>query len=103
MPTQYVIWIVVDGIAGLVIGFIAGYFLLRKSVSTHRGELMSLRTAHDEKNARLEDAQQKIDALNRRLEDKDTQLRTAHDEIHHLESRLEDKAQREKRAIEALQ
>ncbi len=102
MPTQYIVWIVVAGVAGLVIGFVAGYFLLRNSVSRHRGELMSLRTAHDEKNARLEQAEQKISALNRRLEDKDTQLQTANDEIRHLESRLADKAQREKKAIETL-
>jgi len=102
MPTEYVIWIVVAGVVGLVIGFAAGYFLLRNSASSHRGELTSLRAAHDEKNARLEEAGQKISALNRRIEDKDTQLRTAQDEIHHLESRLEDKAQREKKAIEAL-
>jgi len=102
MPTEYVIWIAVAAIVGLVVGFVAGYFLLRSSVSKNRDELMSLRTAHDEKNARLEQAEQKISALNRRLEDKETQLRTAHDEIHHLESRLEEKAQREKKAIEAL-
>jgi chromosome segregation ATPase len=102
MPTEYVIWIVVAGVVGLVVGFVAGYFLLRNSVSRHRGELMSLRSAHDEKHARLEEAEQKISALNRRLEEKDTQLRTAHDEIHHLESRLEDKAQRERKAMEAL-
>ena len=102
MPTEYVIWIVVAGIVGLVVGFVAGYYLLRSSVSRHRGELMSLRTAHDEKKAHLEAAEQKVSALNRRLDEKDSQLRTAHDEIHHLESRLEEKAQRERKAMEAL-
>ncbi len=80
MPTEYIIWIVVAGIAGLVVGFVAGYFLLRSSVSKHRGELMSLRTAHDEKNARLEQAEQKISALNRRVDDGSITHTEAHGE-----------------------
>jgi len=102
MPTEYVIWIVVAGIVGLVVGFVAGYFLLRGSATRHRGELMSLRSAYEEKNARLEEAEQRMSVLTRRLDEKETQLRTAHDEIHHLDSRLDDKAQREKKAIEVL-
>ncbi|RPI28959.1 MAG: hypothetical protein EHM61_03250 [Acidobacteria bacterium] len=100
MPTEYIIWMVVAGVVGLILGFAAGYFLLRNSGS--RNELMSVRSALDQKNAQLEDAHQRISAFSRRVDEKDTQLRTANDEIHHLESRLEEKAQREKKAIEAL-
>ncbi len=100
MPTEYIVWIIIAGVVGLLLGFAAAYLMLRRSGS--RSVVETMRRTIDQKDAQLEETRQQISVLNRRVEEKDNQLRTARDDIQHLENRLQEKTQREQRAIETL-
>jgi uncharacterized membrane-anchored protein YhcB (DUF1043 family) len=100
--TEFTMWILVAGIVGLVIGFVVGYFALRRTADLHSSELRSVRAQFEDNRSQLEQAEQRLTSLNRRVEEKDQQLRAAHDEINHLERTLEEKGLREKKAIDAL-
>jgi uncharacterized membrane-anchored protein YhcB (DUF1043 family) len=102
MTTEFTIWIVVAGVVGLAIGFVIGYFALRRTADRHGSELTSLRAQFEDERSQLEQAEQRLTSLNRRVEEKDQQIRAAHDEINHLERTLEEKGLREKKAIDAL-